>query len=162
MHELLVWLEGSTLGSLARESLYGFQIFVGIHILGLIFSAGTLLWVDLRMIGLCLSDYRLSDVYRALSKWFSIGFAVMFLSGFAIFSGFATSAVDNTAFRIKIALIVLAGINATVFHFLVKRMPDDADAAARPPGAVRFAGLASLAFWGSVILCGRMMSYTLF
>lgn len=162
MLDLLDWLENSAFGSIARESLYGFQVLVAIHILGLIFSVGVLLWVDLRMIGWCLSAARLSVVYRALSKWFSVGFIVMLLSGIALFAGFATSAYENTYFRIKIAAIVLAGINAVSFHALIKKMSAQADADLHPPTFVRFAGFTSMALWAVVILCGRMMSYTLF
>lgn len=161
MLEMLEWLEGSSLGGIARESLYGFQVLVGIHILGLIFSVGTLLWVDLRMLGICLTGQRLSKVYGAFSKWFAVGFMIMLLSGAALFSGFATSAYENMYFRIKITVIVLAGINAVVFHTLLKRIPAHADSGA-PAGFVRMAGMLSLVFWGVVVLCGRMISYTLF
>jgi Family of unknown function (DUF6644) len=161
MLELLEQLEGTSLASIARESLYGFQILVGIHIVGLIFSVGVLLWVDLRMLGLCLSEQRLSAVYRALAKWFIAGFAVMILSGAMLFAGFATSAYENSFFRIKIAVITLAGINAAVFHGLVKRLPERADSGT-PSRPVQLAGMLSIVFWGVVILCGRMMSYTLF
>jgi Family of unknown function (DUF6644) len=161
MLETLEWLENTGLARIVRESLYGFQIVVGIHILGLIFSVGLLLWMDLRMLGVCLTDRKLSEVYGALSRWFVAGFTVMILSGATIFTGFATSAYGNTYFRIKILLIVLAGINAVVFHLLLKRMPAHVDAGA-PSAAVRSAGLLSILFWGAVIACGRMMSYTLF
>ncbi len=161
MLELLEWLEGTGFASIARESLYGFQILVAIHILGLIFSIGMLLWVDLRMLGVSLSDERLSEVYRALSKWFFLGFSMMFLSGAALFAGFATAAYGNTYFRIKIVVIVLAGINAVVFHTLVKRMPAHIDAGA-PPKPIRLSGMLSVLFWSIVILCGRLMSYSLF
>ena len=161
MLELLERLEGTGLASIARESLYGFQALVAIHILGLIFSVGMLLWVDLRMLGLAMSGERLSVVYRSLSKWFLAGFGLMFVSGAALFAGFATSAYENGYFRLKIALILLAGINAIVFHFVVKRLSADADAG-DPSGFIRLAGLLSLIFWGVVILCGRMLSYTLF
>jgi len=162
MFEMLEWLEGTALGGIARESLYGFQILVAIHIVGLMFSVGTLLWVDLRMLGICLTGSRLSTVYRALSKWFTVGFGVMFLSGIALFAGFATSAYENTYFRIKIVVIMLAGINAIAFHTMVKKLPGDMDTADRPPVAIRLAGFASIVFWASVIFCGRMISYTLF
>jgi Family of unknown function (DUF6644) len=162
MQQFLEWLQGTGLASIARESLYGFQILVGIHLLGLIFSVGMLLWVDLRMLGLGLTNYRLSAVYRSLSKWFLFGFGAMFLSGIAIFSGFAVSAADNTWFRVKIAVMVLAGVNAVMFHRYTQRMPAEADLASTPPAAVRLAGLASLLFWATVIVCGRMISYTLF
>ena len=161
MLEILEWLEGTTLAAIARESLYGFQVLVGIHILGLIFSGGVLLWLDLRMIGVCLKGYPLSEVYRALSKWFIVGFSAMFLSGITLFSGFATSAYENVFFRIKILVIILAGINAVTFHVLVRRIPAHADSA-DPGASVRVAGVLSIVFWAAVILCGRMMSYTLF
>lgn len=161
MLELLEWLEGTGLARVVRESLYGFPVLVAIHILGLIFSIGILLWVDLRMMGLSLSGQPLSAVYRSLSKCFVAGFGIMFLSGAALFSGFATSAYENVYFRIKIATIVLAGVNAVVFHAAVSRMPVQADAG-MPSRAIRLAGILSILFWAVVILCGRMMSYTLF
>jgi len=162
LFELCEWLEGTAFGAIARESLYGFQILVGIHILGIVFSVGTLLWMDLRMLGLTLQSARLSEVYRSLAPWFVAGFAVMAVSGTALFAGFATSAYGNTFFRIKLAAMGLAAVNALVYHVLGRRMPAAADAAPAPPPAVRLAGLASLLLWGSVILAGRMMSYTLF
>jgi len=159
--ELLEWLEGTGLAGIARESLYGFQILVGIHIIGLAFSVGILLWVDLRMLGVCLGGETLSSVYRSLSRWFVVGFSVMFLSGAALFAGFATSAYENTYFRIKIITMALAGVNAIVFHMLLARTraQDDSES---PTATIRIAGLLSIAFWAVVIICGRMMSYTLF
>jgi len=161
MLEILAWLEESPLGAIARESLYGFQVLVGIHILGLTVSVGILLWVDLRMMGICLKGLPLTDVYRALSKWFTVGFSIMMLSGMALFAGFATSAYENVFFRIKILAMIVAGINAIVFHVLLRRMPAHADSA-DPAVSVRLAGLASITLWTVVILCGRMISYTLF
>jgi hypothetical protein len=161
MLELLEWLENTGLGRLARESLYGFQVLVAIHILGLIFSLGLLLWVDLRMLGVCLTEQRLSQVYAALARWFVVGFAVMFTSGAALFAGFATSAYENGFFLFKMAVIALAGLNALLFHMLQKRLPASANAGP-PPGTVRLAGALSIAFWATVLVCGRILSYTLF
>jgi hypothetical protein len=44
--------------------------------------------VDLRMPGVCLTDRKLSDIYSSLFRWFLAGFAVMFISGCALFAGF--------------------------------------------------------------------------
>jgi len=160
--ELCEWLEGTGLGAIARESLYGFQILVAIHVLGIAFSVGTLLWMDLRMLGLGLTSARLSAVYRSLAPWFSVGFATMVVSGVMLFAGFATSAYANTFFRIKLAAMGLAAANALVYHALARRTPAAADAAPLPPASVRLAGFASIALWSIVILAGRMISYTLF
>jgi Family of unknown function (DUF6644) len=161
MTDLLEWIEGTPLASLARDSLYGFQILVAMHLLGIALAVGTLLWVDLRMLGVCLVGRPLAEIHRGLAKWFAAGFAIVFSSGAALFAGFATSAYGNFYFRVKLAAIVLAGLNALVFHRQLKKPTAHADTAS-PPVAVRAAGALSLAFWATVLVCGRMLSYTLF
>jgi hypothetical protein len=159
---ILEWLESTAPAVFVRESLYGFPILVGIHILGLIFSVGTLLWVDLRLLGVSLIRARVSEVYRGLAPWFLSGFVVMILTGATLFAGFATSAYANVYFRIKVIALVLAGANALAFHALLQRGSAVWDEAPRPPVAVRLAGLASIVLWTIVILAGRMISYTMF
>jgi hypothetical protein len=160
--DVLSWLEGTSLAVLIQESRYGFPVVVGMHILGLTLSVGTLLWVDLRMLGLALQRLPLSQVYRGLAPWFLIGFAVMIASGLTLFATYATLAYGNFYFRLKMIALVLAGLNALVFHFMTQRTSAGWDAAPRPPAAARVAGLTSIVLWVAVMLAGRMMSYTMF
>lgn len=160
--EICEWLESTAIAVLVRESSYGFPILVGVHILGLTLSAGTLLWVDLRLLGVSLTQTRVSDVYRGLAPWILGGFLVMFLSGATLFAGFATSAYANLYFRIKVVALGLAGLNALAFHVLTQRRSATWDAAPQPPVTVRLAGLTSIVLWALVILAGRMISYTMF
>jgi hypothetical protein len=156
------WLEGTAPAVWARESPYGFQVLVAIHLLGLIFSVGTLLWLDLRLFGIAMLRARVSGLYRSLAPWFLGGFVAMFVSGLVLFAGFATAAYGNLFFRIKLATLVLAGVNAVLFHFTIGRAMPAWDDWHRPPLPVRFAGLSSVVLWTIVILAGRMMSYTMF
>ena len=103
--EICEWLETTAIAVLIQESAYGFPILVGIHILGISLSAGTLLWADLRLLGVSLRGYRLADVYRGLAPWFLTGFGVMIISGAVLFTAFATSAYGNVYFRIKTVAI---------------------------------------------------------
>ena len=156
------WLESTSLALLIQESAYGFPVVVAVHILALTFSVGTLLWVDLRMLGLGLGQFRVTEVYRTLAPWFFAGFAAMFVSGAMLFIAFAASAYGNLYFRIKMAALLLAAANALVFHLVTQRASATWDDAPRPPAAVRAAGLASIILWAAVILAGRMISYTMF
>jgi len=156
------WLEATWAGVIVRESLWGFQIVVAIHILGLIVSVGTLVWFDLRLVGLSMTRIPVSIVYRRLMPWMFLGFVVMFTSGGMLLAGFATAAFGNLYFRLKMAAIVLAGLNALVYHVRTERQIARWNDAARPPLPARMAGLISVALWAGVILAGRMMSYTMF
>jgi multidrug transporter EmrE-like cation transporter len=158
----LEWLESTRVALLIQESAYGFPLVVAVHIVGLTLSVGTLLWVDLRMIGVTLRHVPVSVVYRSVAPWFGCGFLLMVCTGLALFTAYATSAYSNPYFRLKMACILLAGVNALIFHVWTQRSTKDANTASRPPIPVRIAGVASIALWSVVILAGRMMSYTMF
>lgn len=162
MFEFATWLEATSPAIFARESPYGFQILVSIHLLGLIFSVGTLLWLDLRLAGFALRNTGIAELNRRLFPWFAAGFVAMFGSGLVIFAGFATSAYPNLFFRIKLAAMGLAGINAWLFHRMLGGEPRAWDRDPLPPASIRTTGMLSLALWIIVIVCGRMMSYTMF
>lgn len=159
---LCAQIEATSLGVLVRESLWGFPILVAIHIVGLVFSVGIVVWLDLRLLGLSMTGVPVSRVYRRLMPLAFVGFAVMLVSGATIFTGFATSAYKNPYFRVKVIALALAGINALVYHTNIERRIALWDRVPTPPVAARMAGIISIIAWTSVILAGRMMSYTLY
>lgn len=156
------WLEATPLGMMVRESAWGFPILVALHIMSLTLSAGTLVWFDLRLLGVSMSAHRASLLYRRLMPWMFTGFAVMFITGVMLLAGFATAAYDNVYFRVKVVAMLLAAANAVVYHRFTERRIAAWDDAARPPLAARMAGLVSICVWAVVIMAGRMMSYTMF
>ena len=101
-------------------------------------------------------------VYRQLMPWAFAGFLVMFVSGAMLLSGFATAAYGNVYFRVKLTALLLAALNAAVYHAITERRIAQWDGAGRIPWPARAAGVLSIAAWTIVILAGRMMSYTLY
>jgi hypothetical protein len=93
--QICEWLESTRLAELVTQSLYGFQILVAIHLLGLGLSVGMVIWFDLRLLGKVLTTTPVSEVYRRLAPWMVTGFVVMFASGATIFVGYATAAYGN-------------------------------------------------------------------
>jgi hypothetical protein len=156
------WLEHTPVALMVRESAWGFQILAAAHIMGLALSVGTFVWFDLRLLGVALQRCRISAIYRALMPWAGIGFLVMFTTGLLLFAGSATAAYANAYVRVKLAAIVLAGINALAYHLMTERSLADWDASPRPPRAARMAGLASILLWATVVMAGRLISYTLY
>jgi hypothetical protein len=155
-------LESTGLGIWVRESLYGFPALVAIHLMGIMMSAGMIVWFDLRLLGVVLPAVPVSTVYRRLIPWTAVGFLVMLTTGALLFTGYATKALGNPFFRIKVAALVLAGVNAAAYHAITERRLSLWDAAASPPSAARAAGFISIAAWTTVILCGRLMAYTMY
>jgi len=155
-------IEATSLGVFVRESIWGFPILVAIHIIGLVFSAGIVVWLDLRLVGISMTGVPVSRVYRRLMPLAFLGFAVMLVSGGTILTGFATSAYKNPYFRVKVIALILAGLNAIVYHTNIERRITLWDRLPTPPLPARMAGIISIAAWATVILAGRMMAYTLY
>jgi hypothetical protein len=160
--QICEWLERTRIAVLVSESQWGFPIVVGVHLLGLALSVGMVIWFDLRLLGVVLPDCPVSTVYRRIMPWALTGFAIMFVSGGMLFAGYATSAYGNLYFRIKVAALLVAGINAAAYHLVTERRFASLDGEARQPLPARMAGITSIVVWAVVVLAGRMISYTMF
>jgi hypothetical protein len=162
MLSILAWVEATPVAVFVRESLWAFPILVAIHIMGLILSVGMVIWFDLRLLGVNMCRVPVSITYRRIMPWAAGGFLVMVASGGLLWSGSATSAYANPYFRAKLAALLLASINAGVYHGHVERSINQWDTAVRTPTPARMAGLLSIALWSVVIVAGRLVAYTLY
>jgi len=79
------WLNGTSWSVYLRESELAFPLTEAIHLIGLGISVGTIMWVDLRLLGLTMTRERVSDVVSRLERWAIGGFLVMFISGLVLF-----------------------------------------------------------------------------
>ena len=162
LFELCQWLEATSIGVHVREDIWTFPVLIAVHMLGLTLSVGTLLWFDLRLMGFGLSNCSVSRLYRRLMPLMLPSFLIMAVSGSMIFMGFATLAYENVYFKIKLAALVVAGLNAMLFHVFTEKRLGPWDDARVLPFPARVAGFVSILAWLTVILSGRMISYTMY
>ena len=135
-----------------------------IHIMGIMLSVGTLVWFDLRLLGVSMTGYRASVIYRRLMPWMFTGFALMFIyrpdAGHRVRHGGVRQSVFPHQGRRRWCSRRSTPSSYHRVHRApnrrVGRLPQR-----RRPGA-RFAGLVSICVWAIVIMAGRMMSYTMF
>jgi hypothetical protein len=98
-------------------------------------------------------------LHHKLIRWTWTGFAVMFISGSLMFASEASKMYENGAFRLKMLLIVLAGLNALIFENTAFRNIAKWDDAPRAPIGAKVAALVSLIAWVGVIAAGRWIAY---
>ena len=79
-------------GSGLASSAYVFPLVEGTPVLALAFSVGTIIWFDLRLLGVWMRHQPVSRVFGSLKLWMLGGFAVMFVTGALLFTSLATSA----------------------------------------------------------------------
>jgi hypothetical protein len=142
-----------------HESLYGYPIVESIHVWALCLFVGLAVVLDLRLTGLSFTSVPVSQIARRILPWTTFGFVLMVISGILLFYAIPVRSYQNIFFRVKLLLLVLAGINAWVFH---PRGIQSWDKDPIPPRSARFAGYASLVLWMTIIFCGRMIAYNWF
>jgi hypothetical protein len=159
LQHLCQLLYDSQIGKAIRESDYAFSIFESIHVLGITLLVGTIAILDLRMLGVILRSIPVTRIARTVFPLTWLGFAVMFGSGFLLFWAEAAKNYTNPAFRIKLILLALVGLNPLIFHTTVYRRAHDWESQQLSPWRARVAAVASLTLWGSIIVAGRAIAY---
>lgn len=153
------WLEGRDYSSAIRTSDWLFPTIETLHVLTLTLVVGSIAMVDLRLIGVASRERPVRQLTADVLPWTWISFVLAAISGFLMFSSSATKYLDDGPFRVKLALLVLAGVNMAVFHCLTYRRVQEWDRAV-PPMAAKLAGGISLLLWIGIVFCGRWVGFT--
>ena len=156
---LLVLLQETPFGTAVRESLWLYPAFEILHLFGIVLLVGAIAMTDVRIIGQS-RGLPVTLTAQHLLPWVWSGFVLAVLSGLVLFSGFATDYWPNTAFRIKVILILVAGINAALFHFRVYSGVASWNENSASPLAARVFAVVSIVLWFSIIAAGRLIAYT--
>ena len=151
-------LESLPIAVAMRHSLWLYPIVEIAHISGFVVLVGSIVVLDLRLLGLNRS-LSARGLARHVLPWSVGAFFVIVPTGLLMFMAHAQDFVGNRAFQIKLSLIMLAGINAAAFHTGAFRTAEQWDRDAKPPPRVKFHAAASLAIWAGVLACGRLLAY---
>lgn len=151
-------LEGSAVGAAMRDSLWLYPAVETIHLLGLATLVGCAAAFDLRLLGVS-RHLPARATARHLLTFARAGFAVAAGSGVLLFSADATAIAANPAFRWKLALIAVAGLNALRFHLGPFRTAENWDRGLPTPVPAKIAAAVSLTVWVGAVTAGRLIAY---
>ena len=152
--ELFERLEASALGTAIRDSACLFPVIEAVHLLGLALLGGAVLVLDLRLLGVGLTQRPVAYVSRQLTPWLLGAITVMVASGVPLFLSEAVKCFHSEAFRVKMVALALA----LAFTFGVRNPV----AKAQPLQARRnrAVALCSLALWLTVAAAGRWIGFS--
>ena len=156
----MAWLEGSSLGHAMRSSgVWTYGIVNLIHILGISALFGSVLVLDLRLLGAWRS-VPLVTVASTTVPIARVGFAVAATSGVGLLATKATEYIGNPFLLIKFPAIAIALVNVMVIAQLpgwkARAVKDPSD---RERWQLAIAGGISLISWLTAVSAGRMIGY---
>jgi hypothetical protein len=129
---------------------YAYPTLEVFHIVGIALLLGNLVLFELRVWGLA-PELPLQPLARLSLSLALVGFALVALSGVLMFAADPAEMLASRTFVIKMSLVMLAGLNAAMFHARGGLLQFDRVAKAQT--------VASLGLWLGVIICGRWIAY---
>ncbi len=156
----MAWLEGSALGHLMRDNGVWFYGIVNLtHILGVATLFGSVVILDLRLLGLW-SDVPLAALSRPTVRMAAAGFGVAAISGAGLLATKATEYVGNPFLYVKFPAIALGLLNVALVHRTSAwRAHSTRELSLAERRKLAAMGGTSLLCWLTSIGAGRMIGY---
>ncbi|HWF11758.1 MAG TPA: hypothetical protein VG297_24995 [Bryobacteraceae bacterium] len=144
-----------TVGSFVTDTKWVWPTCETLHFIGLTLLLGVVLIVDLRVLGL-MKGVSFASLHRLL-PWAAFGFGVNVITGMLFFVGIPKQYTGNVSFYVKIALVMLAGLNA--LYFTVLEEPWALGPGEDAPLTAKFAAASAMVLWIGVLYCGSMLPF---
>jgi len=155
------WLHDTAWAETIRANELLFPTFESLHVLAITLVLGSIVVVDLRLLGFTSRNRPVTKLIREVLPVTWVAFAVAVLTGGTLFASNAVEYAHNFPFQMKMLLMLLAGLNMLVFHFITYRGIGQWDEAQRTPPSARAAGAISITLWLGIVAFGRWIGFTI-
>ena len=150
---IFAWVADTPVAAWVNSSAYIWPILESIHFVSLCVLIGSLLIIDLRLIGFYRE--RCASIVQFLIGLSLMAFTVNFATGLLFFAGNTPKYINNPAFELKLILIMVAGMNALFYKVRLSTLVDTEEVSWSSISV----GYLSLLLWAGVIICGRMITF---
>ena len=147
-------MNDSDLAKYISESLWIYPLDQAIHLLFLALFAGSILILDIRLLGFGMREQPVAKVARDSTPWVIIGFLGLVVTGIPQLIQNAMREYYSDFFWIKMYVLPVA----LIYTFTVRRMVAQADEGRVSPVVQKVVGLVSLLLWfGGVTVPSRLI-----
>ena len=151
-HAFFEWLNDSPWANAMNGPEWAFPVVESLHFIGFALLIGTIVIVDLRLLGFGMRRQKPAELAADLNRWTLSGLALMLITGPLMFSADAVRYHVNPSFQLKMNVLLAA----LVFYFAIHRRMVRRELT---PLAAKAIAVVSLALWVTVIGAGRMIAF---
>jgi hypothetical protein len=154
------WLHETPLALALRQNELLFPWFESVHVLAITLVVGSIAVVDLRLLGVASRNRSARQLIREVLPVTWVAFAVAAVTGGTLFASNAIEYSHNFSFRMKMLLMIFAGLNMLFFHLFTHRGIARWDVAPQTPLGAKIAGAVSIVLWLGIVAFGRWIGFT--
>lgn len=149
------WIEGLWLGKSIVESNWLFPVIESVHLLGLALLGGSVMIVDMRLLGLGLKSRSVKEVAGEARPWMILAIGIMLATGIPLFMCEAVKCYYSPAFWVKMEALVVA----LIYTFTIRTRFTRSEAV-HSTARQALVGALSIAIWFTVAAGGRWIGFS--
>lgn len=147
------WCGNTWLGTTVRDTVWAFPLIETFHLLALAVLLGTVLIVNLRVLGLGKRYLPAADIARQLEPWMLVSLAVLIASGIPMAFSEPMKCFESYSFPIKMGLIVVGIVSQFTIQRRWVMAPNTTTRRSK------IAALLSILIWTAVGAAGKGIPY---
>jgi hypothetical protein len=156
---LAQWAQSTQFFTALRSSWYVYPIVMSTHLLGIALFGGLILMTNLRLLGLSMGKYSVTDVVGQLRLPKRIGLIIVATCGILMLGSKAEEYYYNIFFRLKVVFLTLMFLHGWIFRRSVYFNTEEIDRSPQVPRRVKLAAYSSLLIWACIACAGRGIGY---
>lgn len=153
------FIQGTAFFTNLRGSANVYPVLLALHMVAICLFGGMILMTDMRLLGMAMRNYPVSDVIDQLRVPKRVGLSLMVILGVLMACCKAEEYYYNDWFRLKMALLLVVGLHALIFRPTVYNRARELDSVPRLPVSAKLAGAISLLLWVTIACAGRGIGY---
>ena len=160
--QFALWLAATPPSVFIQEhNAWTIPVIQSIHIVGIALVMGTVLMIDLRLLGWAGSDQTVEQTARRFGPWLTGALWLMLISGGLMVIGQPTRELMAFSFRLKMGLVAGGALIAVMLLRAMRRagMGDQGSGIGEPDSGMRTLAILTFVGWICVIVLGRLIAY---
>ena len=160
MHQFALWLASTPPSVFIQEhNAWAIPAIQSVHIVGIGLVMGSVLMIDLRILGLAWTDQTLGQTTSRFGPWLSGSLWLLLVTGLLMVVGEPVRELVTFSFWLKMALVALGTVVAVAFQRTLRREEGRWDDGASHGGSIKTLAVVTFLVWIAVIFLGRLIAY---
>lgn len=160
MRDFALWLAGTSPSVFIQEhNTWAIPAIQSVHIVGIALVMGSVLMIDLRILGLTWTDQTLSQTIRRFGPWLTGSLWLLLATGLLMVIGEPVRELVTFSFWLKMALVAIGAGVAVLFQRTVRRHERHWEETLVHRSSIKGLAVVTFFIWVAIIFLGRLIAY---
>ena len=158
MNQFALWLASTPPSVFIQEhNAWAIPAIQTVHIVGIALVMGSVLMIDLRILGLAWTEQTLRQTTARFGPWLTGSLWLLLATGLLMVVGEPVRELVSFSFWLKMALVAIGAVVAVSFQRALRREERWERQAAQP--SIKLLAIVTFFVWIGVIFLGRLIAY---